>query len=61
MVKGEDPIKEQVSVFNQMLTINKKLYGLRPFLATHWANQQRYLQNGKIDAVMWLENCKKLQ
>ncbi|MDM5142844.1 formylglycine-generating enzyme family protein [Aeromonas bestiarum] len=60
-IYGEGPIKEQVSVFNQMLTINKKLNGLRPFLATHWANQQRYLQNGKIDAVMWLENCKKLQ
>jgi hypothetical protein len=58
---GEGPIKEQISAFDQMLTINKKLNGLKPFLATHWANQQRYLQNGKIDAVIWLESCKKLQ
>ncbi|MGL5031044.1 MAG: formylglycine-generating enzyme family protein [Aeromonas sp.] len=57
---GEPSMTEQVSVFNQILTINKKLNGLKPFLATHWANQQGYLKNGKINAAMWLDSCKKL-
>jgi hypothetical protein len=42
-----------------MLTINKRLTGLKPFLAAHWQNQQKYLENGKIDTAGWLESCKK--
>jgi hypothetical protein len=42
-----------------MLTINKRLTGLKPFLAAHWQNQQSYLANGKIDTAGWLENCKQ--
>ncbi len=56
---GADSLKHEVSVFEQMLTINKRLTGLKPFLAAHWQNQQKYLENGKIDTAGWLESCKK--
>lgn len=56
---GQDGLKREVSVFDQMLTLNKRLAGLRPFLAAHWLNQQKYLANGKIDTSGWLESCKQ--
>lgn len=55
---GQDGLKREVAVFEQMLTLNKRLSGLKPFLATHWQNQQKYLENGKINATGWLESCK---
>lgn len=56
---GQEGLKREVSVFEQMLTINKRLTGLKPFLAAHWQNQQSYLANGKIDTAGWLESCKQ--
>ncbi|MGF6269448.1 hypothetical protein ABIE17_001932 [Lelliottia nimipressuralis] len=56
---GQEGLKREVSVFEQMLTLNKRLSGLKPFLAAHWQNQQKYLENGKIDTSEWLESCKK--
>jgi hypothetical protein len=56
---GEESLKQEVGVFDKMLSLNKRLTGLKPFLAAHWQNQQAYLQNGKIDTAGWLENCKK--
>lgn len=56
---GQDGLKREVSVFEQMLTLNKRLTGLKPFLAAHWQNQQKYLENGKIDTAVWLESCKQ--
>lgn len=56
---GQDGLKREVSVFEQMLTLNKRLTGLKPFLAAHWQNQQKYLVNGKIDTAGWLESCKQ--
>ncbi|MBU9834624.1 SUMF1/EgtB/PvdO family nonheme iron enzyme [Rahnella sp. L72c] len=56
---GQEGLKREVSVFEQMLTINKRLTGLKPFLAAHWQNQQNYLTNGKIDTAGWLESCKQ--
>lgn len=56
---GQDGLKREVSVFEQILTLNKRLTGLKPFLAAHWQNQQQYLANGKIDTAGWLENCKQ--
>lgn len=56
---GQEGLKREVSVFDQMLTLNKRLSGLKPFLAAHWQNQQKYLDNGKIDTSGWLESCKK--
>lgn len=56
---GQDGLKREVSVFEQMLTLNKRLTGLKPFLAAHWQNQQKYLENGKIDTAVWLETCKQ--
>lgn len=58
---GQDGLKPEVAVFDQMLTLNKRLAGLKPFLAAHWQNQQKYLQNGKIDSAGWLETCKKIE
>lgn len=56
---GQEGLKREVSVFEQMLTLNKRLTGLKPFLAAHWQNQQKYLENGKIDTAAWLESCKQ--
>ncbi|MGP8847701.1 hypothetical protein ACT01G_30195, partial [Enterobacter hormaechei] len=58
---GQEGLKHEVTVFDQMLTLNKRLAGLKPFLAAHWQNQQKYLANGKIDTVNWLETCKKIK
>lgn len=56
---GQEGLKPEVSVFEQMLTLNKRLSGLKPFLAAHWQNQQKYLENGKIDTAGWLQSCKQ--
>ncbi|WP_333495252.1 formylglycine-generating enzyme family protein [Kluyvera sp. CHPC 1.251] len=58
---GQEGLKQEVSVFDQMLTLNKRLSGLKPFLTAHWQNQQKYLADGKIDTASWLENCKKIK
>ncbi|QNU45373.1 SUMF1/EgtB/PvdO family nonheme iron enzyme [Mixta calida] len=57
---GKEGLKHEVTVFDQMLTLNKRLSGLKPFLAVHWQNQQKYLENGKIDTAGWLESCKQI-
>lgn len=57
---GQEGLKHEVAVFDQILTLNKRLSGLKPFLAAHWQNQQKYLENGKIDTAGWLESCKKI-
>ncbi|WP_409076390.1 SUMF1/EgtB/PvdO family nonheme iron enzyme (plasmid) [Pantoea sp. C3] len=56
---GKEGLQHEVTVFDQMLTLNKRLSGLKPFLAAHWQNQQKYLANGKIDTAGWLESCKQ--
>lgn len=58
---GQEGLKHEVTVFDQMLTLNKRLAGLKPFLAAHWQNQQKYLANGKIDAAGWLDTCKQIK
>lgn len=57
---GQDGLKHEVTVFEQMLTLNKRLTGLKPFLTAHWQNQQKYLANGKIDTTGWLGSCKQV-
>nr|WP_208727067.1 SUMF1/EgtB/PvdO family nonheme iron enzyme [Pantoea phytobeneficialis] len=57
---GKEGLQHEVTVFDQMLTLNKRLSGLKPFLAAHWQNQQAYLANGKIDTAGWLETCKQI-
>lgn len=57
---GKEGLQHEVSVFDQMLTLNKRLSALKPFLAAHWQNQQKYLSNGKIDNAGWLESCKRI-
>lgn len=57
---GQEGLNHEVAIFEQMLTLNKRLSGLKPFLAAHWQNQQNYLKNGKIDTQGWLESCKKI-
>ena len=58
---GEMTIEKEVGVFSQMITINKKLSPLKPFLATHWDNQKSYLRDGKVNINGWLENCMKVE
>lgn len=58
---GQAGLKGEVNVFNQMLMLNKRLSGLKPFLAAHWQNQQKYLANGKIDTAGWLDTCKQVK
>ena len=58
---GEMAIEKEVGVFSQMITINKKLSPLKPFLATHWDNQKSYLRDGKVNINGWLENCMKVE
>ena len=58
---GEMAIAIAVGVFSQMITINKKLSPLKPFLATHWDNQKSYLRDGKVNINGWLENCMKVE
>ena len=57
---GKDDLQQEVPVFEKMLTLNKRLSGLKPFLAAHWQNQQKYLATGKIDTAGWLDTCKKV-
>lgn len=56
---GQEQLAHEVIVYDQMLTLNKRLSGLKPFLATYWNNQKKYLTDGKIDMASWLDSCKK--
>lgn len=55
---GQDSIQQQVPVMEELITRNKQLQELKPYLATHWKNQQLFLQKQQINTNQWLENCK---
>jgi len=57
---GEKRLTEQMTVFTQMLSLNKRLSGLTPFLNAHWQNQKQYLADGKINTAAWLARCKQV-
>lgn len=55
---GQNLIEAQVPVLEGVLTANKNLKELTPYLRTHWANQQAFLKTQKIDTEAWLKSCK---
>ena len=58
---GEIAIEKEVGVFSQMITINKKLSALKPFLSMHWKNQEGYLKDGRVNIDGWLNNCMQIK
>ncbi|MFP3354963.1 hypothetical protein R0K04_26810, partial [Pseudoalteromonas sp. SIMBA_153] len=57
---GESLLEEQVAVFEEIITRNRQLTQLKPYLHTHWVNQRDYLQQQHISTDAWLENCKAM-
>ncbi|UXZ55124.1 formylglycine-generating enzyme family protein [Halomonas sp. 7T] len=57
---GESLLEEQVDVFEEIITRNRQLTQLKPYLHTHWENQRDYLQQQHISTDAWLENCKAM-
>lgn len=57
---GEKAISSQIPVMQELIGRNRQLKELAPYLATHWKNQQQYLQQQKIDTKKWLDSCKEV-
>lgn len=55
---GQPLLEAQVPVMEEIITRNKQLQELKPYLRTHWANQKTFLQKQKIDTDAWLTSCK---
>ena len=55
---GQPLLETQVPVMEEIITRNKQLQELKPYLRTHWANQKAFLQKQKIDTEAWLNSCK---
>ena len=55
---GQPLLETQVPVMEEILTRNKQLQDLKPYLRTHWANQKAFLQKQKIGTEAWLTSCK---
>ena len=55
---GQPLLETQVPVMEEILTRNKQLQDLKPYLRTHWANQKAFLQKQRIDTEAWLNSCK---
>ncbi|WP_177431052.1 MULTISPECIES: formylglycine-generating enzyme family protein [Pseudomonas] len=55
---GQSLLEAQVPVLEGVLTANKNLSELTPYLKTHWANQAAFLKSQKIDINAWLNSCK---
>ncbi|WP_414883507.1 formylglycine-generating enzyme family protein [Pseudomonas sp. IT-P171] len=55
---GQSQLQAQVPVLESVLTANKNLSELTPYLRTHWANQSAFLKTQKIDINAWLNSCK---
>jgi hypothetical protein len=55
---GQPLLETQVPVMEEIISRNKQLQDLKPYLRTHWANQKAFLQKQKIDTEAWLTSCK---
>ncbi|MDN7143986.1 SUMF1/EgtB/PvdO family nonheme iron enzyme [Pseudomonas sp. JQ170] len=55
---GQSLLEAQVPVLEGVLSANKNLSELTPYLKTHWANQAAFLKTQKIDINAWLNSCK---
>ena len=45
----------------EIISRNEQLKELKPYLQTHWANQQAFLKTQKIDTDAWLNQCKAVK
>jgi len=57
---GQPLLEQQVPVMEAILTGNKQLQTLKPYLRTHWSNQKTFLQKQKVDPEAWLSSCKSV-
>jgi hypothetical protein len=57
---GQPLLEAQVPVMEEIISRNKQLQDLKPYLRTHWANQKTFLQKQKIDTEAWLKSCKSV-
>ncbi|MBX8519040.1 formylglycine-generating enzyme family protein [Pseudomonas cichorii] len=55
---GEPLLVRQVPVMGEIVARNEQLKELKPYLQTHWVNQQAFLKTQKIDTDTWLGRCK---
>lgn len=55
---GEPLLAKQVPVIGEIIGRNKQLQELKPYLQSHWTNQQGFLKTQKIDTEAWLQRCK---
>ncbi|WP_122663746.1 SUMF1/EgtB/PvdO family nonheme iron enzyme [Pseudomonas viridiflava] len=58
---GEPLLARQIPVISEIITRNEQLKELKPYLQTHWVNQQAFLKTQKIDTDAWLGRCKAVQ
>lgn len=58
---GEPLLTRQIPVMGEIITRNEQLKELKPYLQTHWTNQQAFLKSQKIDTDAWLNQCKAVK
>lgn len=58
---GEQLLARQIPIMGEIITRNEQLKELKPYLQTHWVNQQAFLKTQKIDTDAWLSGCKAVQ
>lgn len=58
---GEPLLARQVPILGEIIARNEQLKELKPYLQTHWVNQQAFLKTQKIDTDAWLNRCKTVQ
>lgn len=58
---GEPLLERQIPIMSEIITRNEQLKELKPYLQTHWVNQQAFLKTQKIDTDAWLNRCKAVQ
>ncbi|MCF5428262.1 hypothetical protein GIV88_19955, partial [Pseudomonas syringae] len=58
---GEPLLAQQIPVMGEIISRNEQLKELKPYLQTHWVNQQAFLKTQKIDTDAWLNRCKAVQ
>lgn len=58
---GEQLLARQIPIMGEIIARNEQLKELKPYLQTHWVNQQAFLKTQKIDTDAWLSGCKAVQ
>lgn len=57
-IYGKPLLARQVPVMTEIVERNKQLRELKPYLSTHWKNQEAYLRDQKVATPAWLNACK---